>query len=178
MAKTQYTGKQLTKGQIVYDIDDNIHATKFRVFRVGNSELLLKPLKNNMYPVNDEGYCSFDVNSVGKWHSNRKRPAKNKADTKTVHTSGPWRQVSGPNMRSQNRDITSKKGDVALVYGSRNTDHITQKEGIANAKLIAAAPELLHALQDLVNAYELQMGKKALKLRVEIAKDKIEKATK
>jgi hypothetical protein len=57
------------------------------------------------------------------------------------HTPGPWRVALPPNDRIQSRIIYSAAGSVARAYN--NT-----KAAQANARLIAAAPELLAALQE------------------------------
>lgn len=67
----------------------------------------------------------------------------------TKHTPGPWKinpRAKAMIMSESGRGIAS-----AAVY-STNTDngeHI--EENLANAKLIAAAPEMLQALKDLLN---------------------------
>lgn len=53
-----------------------------------------------------------------------------------MHTPGPWHLVNGTQIRSA-------KHQIAKVWMMRGS------EGVANARLIAAAPELLEALQDL-----------------------------
>jgi hypothetical protein len=55
------------------------------------------------------------------------------------HTPGPWFN-RGP--LGAGRWINSEKGQIAVVYGPSVTP-----EGDANANLVAAAPELLAALQ-------------------------------
>lgn len=68
------------------------------------------------------------------------------ADT-VKHTPGPWKAVKaahGP------IDILDSRGrDVVTVYGGGVE---TESQG-ANARLIAAVPELLQALQELLEAY-------------------------
>jgi hypothetical protein len=50
------------------------------------------------------------------------------------------------------------------------------KEAEENYKKVAKQrDELKEALQDLVKAYEIGMGKRALKLRIELAKDALKK---
>jgi len=41
----------------------------------------------------------------------------------------------------------------------------------ANAKAIAATPKLIEACWELIRAHDLKMGKGAVKLRIEIARD-------
>lgn len=82
----------------------------------------------------------------------------------TKHTPGEWiikKRFAGVAIYVENKIVCS-------VYG---TD---QQE--ANAKLIAAAPELLEALKDLVNAYTEKMGARAVKLRIELAQEALNKA--
>jgi hypothetical protein len=66
-----------------------------------------------------------------------------------AHTPGPWR-VTGPNVRA---------GDALLATV---TDHWANEktpdaEKMANARLIAAAPELLAALSAMLGAAELDV---------------------
>jgi hypothetical protein len=46
----------------------------------------------------------------------------------------------------------------------------------ANAQAIAAVPDMIEALQDLIKAHDLKMGKSAIELRIELAKAALEKA--
>ena len=57
--------------------------------------------------------------------------------SETKHTPGPWRVANGVQIRSQ-------RDQIAKIWMMRNG------EGNANARLIAAAPELLEALQTVV----------------------------
>ena len=57
----------------------------------------------------------------------------------TKHTPGPWRFVNG-------RQICSEKCTIAKAWMMRNG------EGVANARLIAAAPELLDSLIEVLDA--------------------------
>ena len=88
------------------------------------------------------------------------------------HTPGPW-------------DCVDDKGDGYIHYISRvgsvrvakttvglNGDEVTQ----ANARLIAAAPDLLHALQEIMGREELYDGTYADDLQ-NIARDAVRKAT-
>lgn len=57
------------------------------------------------------------------------------------HTPGPWHLVNGTQIRSA-------KHQIAKVWMMRGS------EGVANARLIAAAPDLLEALQESLAALE------------------------
>ena len=57
------------------------------------------------------------------------------------HTPGPWLFVAGNQIRSAAHQI-------ARIWMMRNG------EGLANARLIAAAPELLEALSGVVNLWD------------------------
>jgi hypothetical protein len=59
------------------------------------------------------------------------------------HTPGPWDY--------QNDTITSKHGDIARVHYQSSRD----KRGWDDRPLIAAAPELLAALKDLMELYAI-----------------------
>ena len=68
---------------------------------------------------------------------------------KTKHTPGPWHVGHTSNTeegKNEFIDIDSKKGSIARAWHP-NVFSGTQKETEANAKLIAAAPELLEALK-------------------------------
>ena len=71
------------------------------------------------------------------------------------HTKGPWRQTTmglasqGATMIFQKNEDGSLGRFIANTYGNP-TSNIPECE--ANAKLIAAAPELLEACQKLLNA--------------------------
>jgi hypothetical protein len=68
----------------------------------------------------------------------------------SAHTSGPWHVVTGP-CRFDHPDTS------ADVRGSQN-EHISDcgchDQAIANARLIAAAPDLLAALKEFVDDIE------------------------
>lgn len=77
--------------------------------------------------------------------------------SKMAHTPGPWEVVNNP-PNEDGSTATSIYGSdqyVADVYcgyaGSRN---MPNAEAAANARLIAAAPDLLVALEQLVSDYE------------------------
>jgi hypothetical protein len=63
--------------------------------------------------------------------------------TTTQHTPGPW-QISADGQRVLDSD---GEGVLATVYGAACAD----QDGAANARLIAAAPDLLAALQNAAN---------------------------
>ena len=64
------------------------------------------------------------------------------------HTQGPW-TVDGA-VATENLDVLGEGGRVAML----DCDDIDADTLEANARLIAAAPELLTALQDIVDAYQ------------------------
>ena len=61
----------------------------------------------------------------------------------TKHTPGPW-TTTGPNVRADNGAL------VATAQDHWNDHKTPQEEKEANAQLIAAAPELLAALKNLL----------------------------
>ena len=71
---------------------------------------------------------------------------------KTQHTSGPWYY--------EEANIRNADGlDVATIDTERSTsrsqyDPVPEEEWIANTHLIAAAPELLAALKDMLRSFE------------------------
>lgn len=85
-----------------------------------------------------------------------------------THTPEPW-EAKESNLNYYNV-LDSSNTIVAEVRK-------TFKHAAANARLIAAAPELLEALQDLVKAHKTRMGAGAMQLRVDLASRAISKAT-
>ena len=68
----------------------------------------------------------------------------------TQHTPGPWKLDGAAN--TGDLDIISPTGRIAMVdceFSVETEDVLT-----ANARLIAAAPDLLHALRDAVEILE------------------------
>lgn len=80
-------------------------------------------------------------------------------------TKGPWRQgnVVELLLNRKCREIISDEGKIGLAYG------VTDQENIANANLMAAAPELYEALERIkltgvfVGAIAQEMMEAALK---------------
>ena len=62
----------------------------------------------------------------------------------TQHTPGPW-------SASPYNNITSRNGTVAKTEQMPGND---ENERIANAHLIAAAPDLLSALQEMISVFQ------------------------
>lgn len=60
------------------------------------------------------------------------------------HTPGPWHVANGCQIRGA-------KDQIAKAWMMRNG------EGLANARLIAAAPELLNALEAITEAYDTSL---------------------
>jgi len=74
----------------------------------------------------------------------------------TQHTPGPWKHVGGwavytSNDRPLARAATEFCADVSEDEEWNRRSGIANQEAIANARLIAAAPELLEALRKVVN---------------------------
>ena len=69
----------------------------------------------------------------------------------SAHTPGPW-FIADTNDQLWARQVDSKSGAVCFC-GSFQRD-----EACANARLIAAAPELLEALKELLSALDHQMS--------------------
>jgi hypothetical protein len=70
------------------------------------------------------------------------------------HTRGPWAAELG---RNGSFSIEAERGGIAnglLVLASRNEHPLMADQMHANARMIAAAPELLEALQRFLKAWE------------------------
>ena len=93
----------------------------------------------------------------------------------TKHTPGPW-NYAGPS--DIGRDTYSIYGNGPLAYTAGPSDYGETAE--ANARLIAAAPDLLEALKDVVSqiaAYDKLFGKNSCAIDDSPAKYAIDKAT-
>lgn len=65
----------------------------------------------------------------------------------SAHTPGPWHVTAGPyprEIRADDGPFIASVYDVAVTYGERN----------ANARVLAAAPELLEALKAMLEELE------------------------
>ena len=92
------------------------------------------------------------------------------------HTPGPW---------EIRRDRQGRAMCIARVgymphamigfHDDRADDHIAEETHEANARLIAAAPEMIEALKDLVKSRDLKMGPSAVNLRYTLARDLLAK---
>ena len=72
------------------------------------------------------------------------------------HTPGPWAIYNGCNVYPDNGDTKARHHVAEVTPEGWQSEHcdITPEEHKANARLIAAAPELLEALQDMVSDHE------------------------
>ena len=92
------------------------------------------------------------------------------------HTEGPWHDTGWPHpfIVKQVEARTSINGEggegIALIL-----DRGDNAEAEANARLIAAAPEMIEALKDLVKSRDLKMGPSAINLRYTLARDLVAK---
>lgn len=86
----------------------------------------------------------------------------------TKHTPAPW--TVNPKAKTNIRH-----GNLTIANCSSTHDGSREEEEIANAKLIAAAPELLGALEELMKVYE--RNGQLLSFDVNIARNAIKKAT-
>lgn len=97
---------------------------------------------------------------------------KEDAANESHHTPGPWTfKKHGNQAITIHTDVNSDNVEIARI----DTPEINEAD-TSNAHLIAAAPELLEALKEIVKANDFPMGPKAKKLRIEIARDIIAKA--
>ena len=72
------------------------------------------------------------------------------------HTPGPW-ELGNPTSQLEFGVYATDKISGIRYFLANAEGHMGYKESLANARLIAAAPELLEALQSLVNQF-LQRG--------------------
>ena len=65
---------------------------------------------------------------------------------KTQHTPGPWKAIG-------DKIYSADQRQVAHVYALVDPDDLNIMQSIPNARLMAAAPEMLDALKALIHAY-------------------------
>lgn len=86
----------------------------------------------------------------------------------TKHTPGPWHCI--------NDSIGTESFEIATVWNPKESRNL-YREKRANARLIAAAPELLEALNELANGYSGNRWDVGIALRLKKARAAIAKAT-
>ena len=93
------------------------------------------------------------------------------------HTPGPWRTIESTNttMRTVVGPDFPGQGYIADVNLCRTND-AQDVDGEANARLIAAAPELLQLVKDMREAFYVKGTRKALLAVMERSKSVMEKA--
>ena len=91
----------------------------------------------------------------------------------TKHTPGPWKARTAITDQGQPLVILPHDGNLVIARMCINKGE-TKME--ANARLIAAAPELLKACKEFVFLEKTNMPKKQVKLRIERTKQIINKA--
>jgi hypothetical protein len=101
-----------------------------------------------------------------------KRKETKMTDKKAMHTPGPWEAVEAP--YNPKGWLWIKNGPGALLADVHQNANIPLEVRNANARLMAASPDLLAALKAILNSGELD-GRAPDKL-IEIAKDAISKA--
>lgn len=87
------------------------------------------------------------------------------------HTKGPWYHVPHNDATKQIPILTGIDSEVVCFIGVKGMPNI------ANAKLIAAAPELLEALQSIIEIGKRDMSNPKYAGYFEGAKEAIKKAT-
>jgi hypothetical protein len=96
-------------------------------------------------------------------------------NTQTKHTPGPWAVMDNTAEPFGQLLVESERdGAVALCYTVERDETAAPLECIENARLIAAAPDLLAALQDLLSAIEETYDNRH---EIRAAQDAIAKAT-
>jgi hypothetical protein len=88
----------------------------------------------------------------------------------TTHTPGPWRVMDRPGKGYGKEWLVYTPKGLAFVGNQLEPDGVSIGAAQANARLAAAAPDLLAALQNLVDRYPSNVGMNA-------ARDAIKKAT-
>jgi len=101
------------------------------------------------------------------------------AQTEVKHTPGPWRFSEGDKERRAMSEVFKKNDktfQIALVTCEWSNPH-ARAEDIANARLIAAAPELLAACEALCSSDENgRFGKPSFPEAIQKAREAIAKA--
>jgi hypothetical protein len=95
------------------------------------------------------------------------------------HTPGPWHAPSAGIWTADNRTMVASLGSREVVKSGRSTRVNYVEEHLANARLIAAAPELIAALQLLVTLKDTKPADYEIRKPVawQAARDAIFKAT-
>ena len=102
--------------------------------------------------------------------------------SETKHTPGPWRECGHDRNGCVCRQIWGTSVDMIVCVASPpiGTSDLmpvpTPEQEAANARLIAAAPDLLAALKFLVDAADTEPGMSIYKAHIEKAKSSIAKA--
>lgn len=95
-----------------------------------------------------------------------------------IHTQGNW-TVGHTDRNTNNIKISSQQNTIGYAtckdWGYEDCG-ISKEETQANARLFAAAPELLAALEYLIDGNEKGMGLSAMQVRFDIARNTIKKA--
>ena len=88
------------------------------------------------------------------------------------HTPGPWEVAN-----SGGRVIRAGMVHPTTIAVLETVPLKISDEIVANARLIATAPDLLAAGMDIVHAHDLNMGRKAVQLRVELLRTALARAS-
>jgi hypothetical protein len=83
----------------------------------------------------------------------------NETMTQATHTQGPWEVLTGLGVKIRGTG-NQKVADVTVPYGDDLRGHVVTK---ANARLIAAAPSLLAALENMTAIVENIAGSFAMR---------------
>ena len=93
------------------------------------------------------------------------------------HTPAPWKVMPAQKGKLGGIEVTTDKPWLIRDLICMMPHGPEQAQAEANARLIAAAPELLEALREIVKAHDINMGKSAVQLRIDLAREAIAKAT-
>jgi hypothetical protein len=91
---------------------------------------------------------------------------------KTLHTPGPWKVIEQIDYRGKiGVNVVDNTNGIAYIYNPEE-DQVLREKQRANAHLIAAAPELLAALEICWNSLKTYGNHPLIKMKVEAAIDK------
>jgi len=92
------------------------------------------------------------------------------------HTPGPWHVTQGPGDNEWKLETTWHGGTAGIYLGRFTASTKTPNDGVADARLIAAAPDLYEALKAMFDRWEPDPEPYADRRMWEAARDALNKA--